>query len=231
MPFSTSRRALLVFADPLALDLGRRRWGGALAPLLSPQGRIEGPWAVHWFSRGPRMDERSGVEWHAQRGRDFAERLENAVAELRAAGAEQVVIVGRDCPGLSQADIAEAFARMDEGAALVLGPDHGGGCWLIGLPAGEDGVLAGIAWNRGIDFEMLRRRAGQRGSVAVLVARWDLDSTAALRRAARLEPSLAAFVPALGAMVAWAAALFRPRFDPARHAWRARLQLPPPVVA
>lgn len=228
---SPRRRALLVFADPLALDLRRRGWSARLAPLLDWKQRVQGAWSIHWFTRGPVPAAGPGIALHAQLGESFAERLENAVAELGQGGAEQIVIVGRDCPELQSADIAGSFARLEAGADLVLGPDQAGGCWLIGLPAARAGMLRGVRWGQGQDFAELSRRANALGTLAVLKQRWDLDSSGVLHRAARFLPEVAACLRAAAAFGATRREWIVARFDAARHAARTRLQLPPPVAA
>lgn len=230
------RDALLVFANALALDLHQRRLPRAAGPLLAVGPLADAAFRagadVHWFEHGPvRL---AGSAHHAQTGRNFAERLCNAVEALRAAGYERVVIVGRDCPSLTAEDVTLAFARLREGDASVLGPATDGGCYLIGLQCGHADRLRNVSWHRGTDFRRLQARfAGLPGSE--LASKSDLDSWLDLRR--------------LAESVEWAAALARRILallvsNVARAcnagagyscedlaAARERGQLPPPVAA
>ena len=159
-----TRNALLVFADPVALDLQRRGWSRIAAPLLRlSEARFStgasARWDVHFFSSGP-VTGRLPANWeaHRQRGRGFGERIENALGDLCASGYERVVIVGRDCPELTAAEISTAFDRLEAGCSLVLGPDWKGGCYLIGLCAAEVPRLRGVHWRQNTDFAALRMR-------------------------------------------------------------------------
>ena len=175
-----TRDAVLIFADDLAADLGRRRWPRRLAGLLAVPTLDGGAaWDVHLFC--PRTsDVPAGVTLHGQAGDGFGERLDNAVSTL-AAGYDRVVIVGRDCPQLDAADVVTAFASLGNEARLVLGPDQGGGCWLIGLNLADAAILAGVRWCGGTDFAELLARAGD-GGAAVLSQKIDLDRLADARR-------------------------------------------------
>ncbi len=123
------RRAVLVFADHLGIDLAKRRlpWSTNSLFRIGLKMTAEAAKAeIHFFTSGPAARESSTL--HRQQGESFAERLENAVASLAKLGFEVIVAVGRDCPSLRGCDIAETFERLKENR-LVLGPDHRGGCY------------------------------------------------------------------------------------------------------
>ena len=67
----------------------------------------------------------------AQRGDTLGERLANVFADLFAAGAESVVIVGSDSPTLPSEYVTRAFDLLPP-RRLVLGPAADGGYYLIG---------------------------------------------------------------------------------------------------
>ncbi len=208
------KAAVLIFADAVERDLSRRRWPSQLAPLLALPD-VGGAGAdVHVFTPD------------RQRGRTFGRRLSNAVADLAAAGYERIVIVGRDCPDVNATDVKAALAALETGETrLALGPDHAGGCWLIGLRAADLHLLDGVKWRRGTDRAELTRRAGE-SAVALLDEKIDLDGTADLRVVRRtLEVvramALLGFAPPRRPI--HHAADARAGFD--RHRW----QLPPPA--
>ena len=221
-----SKAAVLIFADAVARDLSRRQWPAALTALLPLPDVTAAGADVHLFTTGPVLCDPS-VEVHRQRGRTFGRRLENAVADLAAAGYEKIVIIGRDCPELESDDVAAALASLDRQATrLVLGPDHAGGCWLIALRSVDAGLLNGIKWRRGTDRAALARRAGP-DAVALLDVKVDLDATADLRRVAPTDQVIRALAR-LGLMrVDRPFRADRPpaTLDVARHRW----QLPPPA--
>jgi uncharacterized protein len=163
------RRAVLIFADALAKDLSRRGWSRKLSGLLNvptiDAAKVDAD--VHVF--GPRR----------QRGANFGERLSNAVEDLAQLDYDQIVIVGRDCPDLTCADIEDAFSHLPTSRA-VLGPDHRGGCYLIGIHASDRALLADIRWQQDTDFAEIAGRFGA-DHVAVLAMKIDLDSSEDLR--------------------------------------------------
>ena len=77
---------------------------------------------------------------------DLGERLTRAFGESFAAGAKKVVIIGSDCPWLSDRDIKEAWNDL-ETHDLVLGPAKDGGYWLVGLREPKPEVFKGISWS------------------------------------------------------------------------------------
>ena len=77
---------------------------------------------------------------------DLGERLTRAFADSFASGARRVVIIGSDCPWLSDGDIQEAWNHL-ETHDLVLGPAHDGGYWLVGLREPKPEVFNGISWS------------------------------------------------------------------------------------
>lgn len=60
------------------------------------------------------------------------QRFYHAVQSVFDAGYEKVIIVGNDCPLLQSKDLLQA-ATLLETNDLVLGPDHRGGAYLIGI--------------------------------------------------------------------------------------------------
>lgn len=155
------RRALLIFADSAHIDCKRRGWHVAFRILLETQGFLqEGIPEVdlHLFtSRASHREMSPSVQLHFQEGASFGQRLENAIESLATLGYEEIVIVGRDCPELGQNDICDAFALLQQ-HRLVLGPDHRGGCYLIGFHASDREKLRGIRWQQNTDFEEIHQR-------------------------------------------------------------------------
>ncbi len=63
---------------------------------------------------------------------DLGQRMAAAVGDARAAGVEEVVLIGSDCPALQPADFAAAYDALEHHDA-VIGPATDGGYWLLGL--------------------------------------------------------------------------------------------------
>ena len=100
-----------------------------------------GPWRLLWAVHPPGADLAGvlggQVECVAQRGADLAERMHACVADLCAAGAPRVLLVGADAPQTSAATVAAAFAALDR-SDVVLQPTRDGGYCLVGLRAPHD---------------------------------------------------------------------------------------------
>jgi rSAM/selenodomain-associated transferase 1 len=110
----------LVLATPLEAGPPPTRGTGSAA--------AEHPGAA----RDPLADR--GGHWSrlTQRGDHLGARLGSAFADLFAAGASSVVIVGSDSPALPAEYVGQAFSRVAPGR-VVLGPAADGGYYLIGL--------------------------------------------------------------------------------------------------
>ncbi len=76
---------------------------------------------------------------------DLSDRLRRAFAQAFSQGSRQVVVIGADCPHLTPALFAQAFAAL-ESRELVLGPAMDGGYYLIGLNRLAPALFAEIPW-------------------------------------------------------------------------------------
>lgn len=75
----------------------------------------------------------------------LGERLDRAVRAAFAEGAQRVVVIGTDCPGLDQAILADAFGMLHD-FPVVFGPAHDGGYYLVGLSELNSHVFKDIEW-------------------------------------------------------------------------------------
>ena len=131
-----------------------------------------------------------------QRGRTFGERLRHALADVRALGYDRLVAVPLDCPRLSAAELAAAFAHLEQGRP-VLGPSADGGVYLLGVPAAPPTWLRGVDWCTPRVFRQLRDRLPDARCLALLD---DVDAPgdlAALARDPALPPEIAAAIAVL----------------------------------
>jgi len=84
---------------------------------------------------------------------DLGEKLNQAFADAFSAGAQRVVTIGCDCPGLSKEHIHRAFDALYL-KDLVLGPATDGGYYLIGLKRPLDALFDHIPWSTDRVFEV-----------------------------------------------------------------------------
>jgi glycosyltransferase A (GT-A) superfamily protein (DUF2064 family) len=143
-----------------------------------------------------------------QRGAGLGERMDSAFRDaLKASGDERrmtkdesyaltlpsssvlrpssAVIIGSDSPDLSGEYIREAFARLERGADVALGPADDGGYYLIGLRAPQPHLLREVPMSTPTvlaDTLALADALGLR--VELLPAWYDVDTVAELRRLA-----------------------------------------------
>ncbi len=76
---------------------------------------------------------------------DLGDRLRRAFAQAFAQGAQAVVVIGADCPGLTPALFSQAFTALTR-KDLVLGPAMDGGYYLIGLKHPAPALFSRIPW-------------------------------------------------------------------------------------
>lgn len=231
--FPRKRRAVLVFARSLRMDLSRRQWPNRLAGLLRLPFQ-DGPFEdadVHLFTTAPAGSPResSAVAWHRQRAGSFGVRLRAAVEELADLGYREVAIVGRDCPELDQADVAEAFAALGS-RRLALGPDHKGGVYLIALRMADRRLLEGVRWRRDTDCRQLCQSVAP-DQVHMLPVKLDLDGMGDLwllgRRGAAWKAAVQRLLRLIGSRRPWR----RPFLvHQSERVVRISWQLPPPVT-
>lgn len=225
------RRALLIFAEKAHIDLARRSFPMAARPLLDLPAlgsEFSTTIDVHLFT-SVRDAAASAGQVHRQSGRDFAERFQNAVERIAQLGYDEVVAVGRDCPGLRAIDIERAFTELPS-KKLVLGPDHRGGCYLIAFRSADRDLLRGVKWKQNTDCAQLLHRGGA-GHVFLLPVKHDLDSWADVRIFARGGDPLARLALFLLEVAGGLNARLACFVSIASQRMRVRQQLPPPAFA
>jgi glycosyltransferase A (GT-A) superfamily protein (DUF2064 family) len=226
-----SRRAVLLFAEKTHVDLARRSFPVAARQLLNLPAFasvLSSAIDVHLFT-SPGNAGVAGSHVHRQSGRGFAERFENAIETLAQLGYDEVVAVGRDCPGLHAFDIEHAFAELAS-KKLVLGPDHRGGCYLIAFRAADRELLREVRWRRNTDCAQLLQRAGAQ-NVFLLPVKQDLDSWSDVRIFARRGDTLARLASFLVDRFLISHRQTAPIVSFATRHMRVRQQIPPPAWA
>lgn len=77
---------------------------------------------------------------------DLGERLERAFRNAFANGARRVIVIGSDCPDITNVDLEEGWSALQSNG-VVLGPAVDGGYWLIGLRAPQPALFADMPWS------------------------------------------------------------------------------------
>lgn len=141
-----------------------------------------------------------GVRYRRQNQDDLGRRMASAFRTAFGEGAQRVVLIGTDCPGVTAElldEAASALSRHD----LVLGPTHDGGYWLIGMKRPLP-VFDGVPWSSEAVLEHTLKLADRRGlSVCRLPKLSDIDTPDDLRHASELSdphrPVISVIIPAL----------------------------------
>ena len=87
-----------------------------------------------------------GFEKKLQFGNDLGKRMSNAFRHGFDEGYGKIVIIGSDCPGLTN-DIAEKAFRELESYDAVIGPSEDGGYYLLGMNRYYPGLFRQIEWS------------------------------------------------------------------------------------
>jgi rSAM/selenodomain-associated transferase 1 len=120
-----------------------------------------------------------------QEGKDLGERLFRALSATTGAGV--VAAVGSDHPTISLEVVHHAFAAIEAGTDVVLGPAEDGGYYLIALRRGavSPRLFADIAWSTEQVLPATLERCRELGlTVELLPTASDLDTPDDLRRLA-----------------------------------------------
>jgi glycosyltransferase A (GT-A) superfamily protein (DUF2064 family) len=224
-------RALLIFGGSGLADCRRRGWPSAFRILFETQsfGFAQKPgFDIHLFTTdGSTRQAETSFHIHPQEGSSFGQRLENAIEFLAQDGYQEIVIVGRDCPDLEPDDILRAFALLKQ-HHLVLGPDHRGGCYLIGIHSSEREKLHAIRWQQNTDFEEIHRRFALLSSVDLTV-KMDLDTLEDVRLLAASKSRFRTVAKALLEANSQPAPVETDPHPTCTHEERIHWQLPPPA--
>ena len=130
----------------------------------------------------------SGLELMAQEGADLGERMQRAFQAAFARGFASVVLRNTDSPLLPSSCVAQAFEGLSSpGIDVVLGPDLGGGYYLVGLTKAQGALFEALPLGSKKDgdsvFAMtLARARGLELSTQILAEQADIDQPQDLAR-------------------------------------------------
>lgn len=141
------------------------------------------------------------LSYRRQHGENLGARLDAAFAAAFGDSAAAVVIMGTDCPDLTDTVLGQAFAALAEND-LVLGPAGDGGYYLIGLKSRQPCLFTQIDWGTDRVLSRTKSKAKALGlKIAGLEQLDDIDRPEDLQRAAPFLPPWKA--AAAGGTVRW----------------------------
>lgn len=84
-----------------------------------------------------------------QVGSDLGGCMENAFERYFGQGYDTIVLIGTDCPALSQSVLETAFSRLED-IDVVIGPATDGGYYLLGMKKTNSCLFQNIQWSTDI---------------------------------------------------------------------------------
>ena len=134
-----------------------------------------------------KMVARMKITLRPQPQGDLGARMLAAVA----GSAGPVLVIGTDCPALTEAHLRSAASALREGNDVVLIPAENGGYVLVGLRKAQPTLFSDIAWVKSTVLADMRARIVEQR--LILVERpplWDVDTEIDLARLEREFPEL-----------------------------------------
>ncbi len=116
-----------------------------------------------------------------QRGRGLGSALESAFAEGRQDGCSAVGVFGADSPTLDPRLLRNAFAALDDGADVSIGPSADGGYYLLAARHVNPRLFHRMPWGTSAVADITLQRCEQLGLVTAMLPTWyDVDDWAGL---------------------------------------------------
>jgi rSAM/selenodomain-associated transferase 1 len=117
-----------------------------------------------------------------QQGVDLGERMNNAFC--RALNSySSALLIGCDCPSLTEQDLEEALTALNQVGCCVLAPAEDGGYVLIGLNQPHPELFDNMHWGTELVYEHTLTRIKQHNlRYYALKQQWDLDTPKDLAR-------------------------------------------------
>ena len=155
----------------------------AVASALGPVELWCAPSAEHPFFR--ECSRQFRVKLLQQTDGDVGRRMAHAFEEtLR--NARYILLMGTDCPSLTESDLIEGFSSLQRGSDAVLSPAEDGGYVLIGLRRYAPALFSGISWGTESAMDETRTRLRELGwRWHELPTRWDVDRPEDMHRLIR----------------------------------------------
>ena len=134
-----------------------------------------------------KMVARMKITLRPQPQGDLGARMLAAVA----GSAGPVLVIGTDCPALTEAHLRSAASALREGNDVVLIPAENGGYVLVGLRKAQPTLFSNVAWVKSTVLADMRTRiVEQRLMLVERPPLWDVETELNLERLEREFPEL-----------------------------------------
>ena len=132
-------------------------------------------WLSENSQEGASWGQKYSLPVEVQRSGDLGTKMADAISKRLAASPVKVVLIGSDCPILSQEDIRDAFLWLDQYDVVIL-PCEDGGYGLIGMKQPHFEVFSRITWGTPkVMSETLDRARNSNLSLKSGRTIWDVD--------------------------------------------------------
>ena len=134
-----------------------------------------------------KMDARMKITLRPQPQGDLGVRMLAAMA----GAAAPVLLIGTDCPALTEVHLRSAAAALRDGADIVLIPAESGGYVLLGMRKAQPTLFSNLVWGRSTVLAEIRARiVEQRLMLVERPPLWDVNTETDLVRLEREFPEL-----------------------------------------
>ena len=170
-------------ADAVSSPTAAAVYGALLEHSIDVVRRTGLPWSLSLAAPAdPVWTAALSVAAEVQVEGDLGRRMDACLQRWFGAGADRVVIVGSDIPGVAPGHLRDAFDALDR-HAVVLGPAGDGGYWLVGQREPGVDCFSGVPWSSPDTLAATRRRLEELGLTwAEIDTLSDLDTVDDLRR-------------------------------------------------
>lgn len=121
------------------------------------------------------LAEKCPVSLRLQQGADLGERMHHAFGQTLS-HKRSAVIIGCDCPSLTNNDLDEALGQLSRGKPCVLAPAEDGGYVLIGLNRPQPRLFDDMPWGTDKVMALTRTRLqALKLDFHELKTQWDVD--------------------------------------------------------
>jgi len=129
---------------------------------------------------------------YLQSEQNLGTRMDDAIQQtLREKSVDSVILIGTDCPALTERYLDQALLALESGIDVVLGPAEDGGYVLVGMGRPIAAVFEDIPWGTNqVMRRTLEALKANELSYRLLDTLWDVDRPEDLARLQLLEPPL-----------------------------------------
>lgn len=130
---------------------------------------------------------------YLQSGQDLGARMDGAIRQtLLEEDVESIILIGTDCPALTERYLDQALLALESGVDVVLGPAEDGGYVLVGMRRPTAVIFEDIPWGTNqVMHRTLETLKAQELTYRLLDTLWDVDRPEDLVRLQQLAPPLA----------------------------------------